>query len=346
MTATRDRRSDPEENAEPAWDERSILGKSRGLPWWGAVLLAFGLAAIAAAFDMQRQDTLGKIYQGAYLVGCVAAICLVRRRSLFGPMVQPPLVFAVTAVAAIVLLAPDTGNGGGLKSLVFSVALPLTSNFPTMAITTGITAAIGGFRLWRERDPDADARPKREPKAPRERPSKDRTPPARGRRPDPDAVELDDPRAERRGEAAGRRGEPRDREAGRRGGPDRTRRGGPDEGRRGRGEPDPGSRGKTDRGGRGRPGADPDEPREGRRGFRGRDVSSDPPPARESRGRDRAARGRTRDAEPPPRRRGEAGADRPRREDRATPSSRRDPGDRATPARQPRRRPQDQDPYR
>ena len=82
MTATRDRRSDPEQDAEPAWDERSILGKSRGLPWWGAVLLAFVLAAIAAAFDMQRQDSLGRVFQGAYFVGCVAAICLVRRRSL------------------------------------------------------------------------------------------------------------------------------------------------------------------------------------------------------------------------------------------------------------------------
>jgi hypothetical protein len=345
VTATRDRRSDPEENAEPAWDERSILGKSRGLPWWGAVLLAFGLAAIAAAFDMQRQDTLGKIYQGAYLLGCVAAICLVRRRSLFGPMVQPPLVFAVTAVAAVVVLAPATGGGGGLKSLIFSVALPLTSNFPTMAITTGITAAIGVFRLWRERDPAADARPKREPKAPRERPSKDRMPPQRGRRSDPDALDLDDARPERRAEP-GRRGESsgprRDREAGR-GGADRTRRGGPTEGRRGRGEPDAGGRGKPDRGGRSRADADPDSPPEGRRGFRGRDARPDQSAARESRGSDRAGRGRTRDADPPARRRGDAGAERPRREDRAAPS-RRDTGERATPARQPRRSPQD--PYR
>ncbi|MGH3763394.1 DUF6542 domain-containing protein, partial [Actinophytocola sp.] len=193
MTATRDRRSDLEEDGEPAWDERSILGKSRGLPWWGAVVLAFGLAAIAAAFDMQRQDSLGRVYQGAYIVGCLAAVCLVRRRSLFGPMVQPPLVFAVTAVAAVVLLAPDAGGASGVRALIFTVALPLTSNFPTMAITTAITVGIGLFRMWRERDPGVEARPSPDRPAGRERPGKDRVASARGRRADPDALELDGP---------------------------------------------------------------------------------------------------------------------------------------------------------
>ncbi|MPZ79432.1 MAG: hypothetical protein GEV28_03160, partial [Actinophytocola sp.] len=199
---------------------------SRGLPWWGAVLLAFGLAAIAAIIDMQRQGSLGKIYQGAYVVGCVAAICWVRRRSLFGPMVQPPLVFAVTAIGAVVALAPDTGAGGGLKQLVFTVALPLTSNFPTMAFTTGVTVAIGVFRLWHERNPDPEVRANRAAKSDRpsrdddilgadrpargsrggeppagrrERPSKDRVPPARRGRGEPDP--RADPRADARGRA-------------------------------------------------------------------------------------------------------------------------------------------------
>ena len=137
VTATRDRRSDPEIDAELAWDDRPIIGQFRGLPWWGAVLLAFGLTAIAAFVDMQRQDSLGRIYQGAFVVGCVGAVCLVRRRSLFGPMVQPPLVFAITAIGAVALLS-QKASGGGLKSLILSVALPLTSNFPTMGITTAV----------------------------------------------------------------------------------------------------------------------------------------------------------------------------------------------------------------
>jgi hypothetical protein len=157
VTATRDRRSDPEIGAELAWDERPIIGQFRGLPWWAAVLVAFGLTAIAAFVDMQRQDTLGKIYQGAFAVGCIGAVCLVRRRSLFGPMVQPPLVFAITAVGAVALLS-EKASGGGMK-LLLSVALPLTSNFPTMGITTALVVLIGLYRWWRERDPDPAVRP-------------------------------------------------------------------------------------------------------------------------------------------------------------------------------------------
>jgi hypothetical protein len=158
VTATRDRRSDPEIDAGLAWDDRPIIGQFRGLPWWAAVLLAFGVTAIGAFVDMQQQDTLGKIFQGAFVVGCVGAVCFVRRRSLFGPMVQPPLVFAITAVGAILLLGQKS-PGDGLSALLLSVALPLTSNFPTMGITTAVVVGIGLFRWWRERDPDPEVRP-------------------------------------------------------------------------------------------------------------------------------------------------------------------------------------------
>ncbi|GAA3060341.1 DUF6542 domain-containing protein [Actinokineospora globicatena] len=154
MTATRDRRSDLDDSpAAPAWDERPILGRSRGLPWWGAILLAWGLTAVAAVIDMQAQGTLGKIFQATYVISCVAAICLVRRANLFGPMVQPPLVFAIVAVVANLALAP-TDAGGGKRTLLITIGFPLTSNFPTMAITTGITLGLGILRLFMQRDPD------------------------------------------------------------------------------------------------------------------------------------------------------------------------------------------------
>jgi hypothetical protein len=185
VTATRDRRSDPAEDAGTAWDDRPIIGTSSGLPWWGAVLLAFGLATVGAVVDMLTQGSLGVIYQGAYILGCVGAVAAVRRRSLFGPMVQPPLVFAVTAIAAIILLDDESG-GGGMQQL-FSIAIPLTKNFPTMAIATALTVAAGLYRLWKEKDPNPPVRAadpkdrkkngKNRAEPPEPRRGKDRVPP-------------------------------------------------------------------------------------------------------------------------------------------------------------------------
>jgi hypothetical protein len=225
VTATRDRRSDPAEDAETAWDDRPILGTFRGLPWWGGVLLAFGLAAVAAVVDMQRQGSLGMIYQIAYGVGCVGAVCVVRRRSLFGPIVQPPLVFAVTAIGAVVALDENPGNG--LRQLILSVAIPLTSNFPTMAAATVLTVAVGVYRLWKERDPNPPVRvdlqqdrPNRESGPPgepgptrRPRPGRDRVPPAsrKGRDRDPEEPEN---RGTQRGRQPRTRGDAPSRERG------------------------------------------------------------------------------------------------------------------------------------
>jgi hypothetical protein len=309
VTATRDRRSDPEVDAELAWDDRPIIGQFRGLPWWAAVLLAFGLTAIAAFVDMQLQDSLGRIYQGAFIGGCVGAICLVRRRSLFGPMVQPPLIFAITAVGAVALLSQKE-SGTGLKSLILSVALPLTSNFPTMGITTGVVVLIGLFRWWRERDPDPEMRPNTprqrgadiglddEPGQGlagrgRERSGKDRAavPPRRGR-PEMEELPPPDDRAARR--APGRAPRPsREPAPGRESGRDARRRdSGAGRSERGRGEPpadasgrcrgrgeasprrrEPGADGDRSRGERGRR----ETGRDGRGGTSGRQPRRRPP---------------------------------------------------------------------
>ncbi|TVT19119.1 hypothetical protein LWP59_33480 [Amycolatopsis acidiphila] len=158
MTAIRDRPSDPDadEVAVP-WDERPVVGERRGLPWWGAVLLAFGLALVGAIADMQLQNTLGWVFRICYFVGAVAAICAVQRRSIFGPMVQPPLVLAVTVPLVVLLVSGLPANSDTLAKAL-AVGTPLINGFPMMAITTGFTLAIGIVRLYRERNPIAPAK--------------------------------------------------------------------------------------------------------------------------------------------------------------------------------------------
>jgi uncharacterized membrane protein YgcG len=154
VTATRDPRAELDNVSEISWADRSAFGSVRGVPWWGAAVIALGVSIVSAVVDMMANGSLSTIFEGTYVIGCVAAVCLVRRRNLFGPIVQPPLVLVIT-VPLVVLLAKSPG--GGLSSKALAVGTPLINAFPTMAIATGLTVVIGGIRLATQRRPiDAD----------------------------------------------------------------------------------------------------------------------------------------------------------------------------------------------
>ncbi|MFD2399119.1 DUF6542 domain-containing protein [Prauserella oleivorans] len=162
MTAIRDRRSDPDaanEDAHIPWDERAALGARRGLPWWGAVLLAFGTAVVGAVLDTQINDGLSVLFHVIYLIGAVTAVGAVRRRNLFGPMVQPPLILAVT-VPAVVLTGSGLPESSDTLAKLLAIGTPLINGFPMMAVTTALTVGLGLYRMYRERDPEASAKPR------------------------------------------------------------------------------------------------------------------------------------------------------------------------------------------
>jgi hypothetical protein len=109
------------------------------------VLCAWGLTAIGVFIDMERLNRLGVVFQACYFLGCLLAVVVVQRKGLFGPMVQPPLILAL-AVPGVVLVAGSLPTGGILAAAL-ATGTPLINGFPTMAITTGLTLAIGAFRL-------------------------------------------------------------------------------------------------------------------------------------------------------------------------------------------------------
>lgn len=129
-----------------------MLPDRSGVPWWAAVLCALGLAAAGAFVDIERLNRLGIVFQACYFLGCLLAVVMVQRKGLFGPMVQPPLILAV-AVPGVVLAAGAHPPGGGMVATALAVGTPLIDGFPTMAITTGFTLAIGIFRLIVQRRP-------------------------------------------------------------------------------------------------------------------------------------------------------------------------------------------------
>jgi uncharacterized membrane protein YgcG len=188
------------------------------MPWWGAVLTALALTAVGALLNEMTSKALGLPFQVLYTLGCVAAVTFVKRRSLFGPMVQPPLIMIVVAGVVLALFA---GGSGGLTAKAIAIGPPLIGNFPVMAVATVLTVVIGAIRLILQRKPPIDeddfpppARsvrrepiredrepPSREPaqRGPRDqgpRPAAARTrpappPPGRGDRPDRERMDRD-----------------------------------------------------------------------------------------------------------------------------------------------------------
>lgn len=126
--------------------ERSSIATVLGLPPVAAIALGAGGTVLGVLIDILRIGTVGGVFTAFYFMGCVLAVAWVRRRNLFGPMVQPPLLLAV-AVPAVVLLAAPPRPGSGITEQLIAVGAPLVNAFPTMATTTAVVLAGGALRI-------------------------------------------------------------------------------------------------------------------------------------------------------------------------------------------------------
>lgn len=138
--------------------DRSIVATVLGVPPLAAVGLAAALTGLGVLVDLFRIGTLGAVFTVCYLGGCVLSVAWVRRRSLFGPMVSPPLLLAV-AVPVVVLLAGSPRPGTGISERLITIGAPLVNSFPTMAWTTAVVLALGVGRILAQRDAVEAARP-------------------------------------------------------------------------------------------------------------------------------------------------------------------------------------------
>jgi len=126
--------------------ERSSVATVLGVP----PLVAFGLGAAGTALgvlvDILRIGTIGWAFAVFHFLGCVLALAWVRRRGLFGPVVQPPLLVAAT-VPTVVLLAAPPRPGSGITERLIAIGAPLVNSFPTMAATTATVLAGAALRI-------------------------------------------------------------------------------------------------------------------------------------------------------------------------------------------------------
>ncbi|MHC1559902.1 DUF6542 domain-containing protein [Actinomycetospora sp. C-140] len=278
MTSTRDDTASP---GAVGPGERSVVRSLRGLRWWGSLALAAVLTGAGIAVDMLTSGELGVVFTACFAGGCILATAWARRDSLFVPLVQPPLLLAV-GVPVVVAATGGLSRARGTASALLAIGGPLVNAFPTLAITTAVSLALGFVRTRLEPyrraddDLDPDARPARDPRDrdprdrdrdPRDRPPRDR-PPREPRDRDPRDRDARDRDARDRDPRERRPREPRDRDP-------RDR--------------DPRDRDPRDRDPRDRDPRDRDRDREPR--DRGKRVPVEARPARESRdGRRRPSR--------------------------------------------------------
>jgi len=112
-----------------------------GVPWWGAVLIAVTATSVGFAFDAGGGKELTHVFAALYMIGCIAAILMVRQSAIFTAVVQPPMILFVSVPGAYFLFHGAKING--LKDVVINCAYPLIERFPLMVFTSGIVLLIG-----------------------------------------------------------------------------------------------------------------------------------------------------------------------------------------------------------
>lgn len=123
-----------------------MLATVLGIPPAAAVGIALILTALGVLVDLLRLGTLGIAFETGYIAGCALAVAWVRRRGLFGPTVQPPLLIAVT-VPAVALLVGAPRPGAGVAENLLMIGAPTVNAFPTMAVTTAAVIAVSVARV-------------------------------------------------------------------------------------------------------------------------------------------------------------------------------------------------------
>ncbi len=117
----------------------------RGVPFWGAILLALvlGIAGILVSRAFGAGLT-GWPFSVLVVLGIAVAALAVRRGAIFTAMVQAPII--VTLLVFVSHYAIE-GSGSSNKSAIVNSGIAVVSHFPTMAIATAVGLLLGLVRI-------------------------------------------------------------------------------------------------------------------------------------------------------------------------------------------------------
>lgn len=140
--------------------EQSVSAQRRGVPWWGAVLIAFGFALLGIAID-SAASRMFSIADGVYArpigfaVGCLLAALAVRNRALFTAAVQPPLIAVGLVVARVIGVQVKglvtSAHVPELNSLLIKQVFAFSKDFPVILFTFLAVLTVVLVRYWRYR---------------------------------------------------------------------------------------------------------------------------------------------------------------------------------------------------
>ncbi|MFT3900654.1 MAG: hypothetical protein QM728_10495 [Gordonia sp. (in: high G+C Gram-positive bacteria)] len=140
--------------------EQSVAANRRGVPWWGAVLIAFGFSLAGIALDSIAARLFGigdglHARQVLFAVGCLIAALAVCNKALFTAAVQPPLV-AIGLVFARVIGVKIKGlftsaHVPELNSLLIKQIFTFSNDFPVILFTFLAVLTVVLVRLRRLR---------------------------------------------------------------------------------------------------------------------------------------------------------------------------------------------------
>jgi uncharacterized protein DUF6542 len=120
-------------------------------------MIAVTATAIGFAFDAGGGRDLTHVFAALYMVGCIAAVLLVRQSGIFTAVVQPPMILFVSVPGAYFLF--HGAKLAGFKDIVINCVYPLIERFPLMVFTSGAVLLIGlvrwfvGSRSTADKDP-------------------------------------------------------------------------------------------------------------------------------------------------------------------------------------------------
>lgn len=129
--------------------ERSALAEQdtapeRGLPWWGALSVLLGIAAIGGLIDTIGSIQVKSGFNIGIVVASVVAIIAVKRSHMFPIVVAPPIVYSGAAISQLYIRSSGLNDR---RVVLDAAANYLVYGFPAIAAATAAVLIIAGVRL-------------------------------------------------------------------------------------------------------------------------------------------------------------------------------------------------------